>query len=129
MARFHLPGFAWCLAGLALLAITPSPVVAQLPRGGHQPAPVFPGQAWNASPLAGWRAASGPAFQSGEGGSAARTIALHGAVGAGTGLLIGYLLSNASVGDDRGTVILTWTALGAAAGVVSGVVTWLLGRV
>jgi hypothetical protein len=60
--------------------------------------------------------------------SAGRTIALHGAVGAGAGLIIGLVLSGSDVGDDNTDVILTWTALGAAAGVVSGVVTWLVTR-
>jgi hypothetical protein len=41
---------------------------------------------------------------------------------------MGLVLSGASVDDDRTSVVLTWTALGAAAGVVSGVVTWLAGR-
>jgi hypothetical protein len=60
--------------------------------------------------------------------SAASIIAVHGVVGTGAGLLIGLVLSGTSVGDDRAAVVVTWTALGAAAGVVSGVVTWLVGR-
>jgi hypothetical protein len=58
--------------------------------------------------------------------SAAKTIALHGAVGTGAGLLIGLVLSSASTSDDETSVVVTWTALGAAAGVVSGVITWLV---
>jgi hypothetical protein len=60
--------------------------------------------------------------------SAARIIGIHTAVGTGAGLLLGLLLSGSSVGDDRRAVILTWTGVGAGAGVVSGVVTWLLSR-
>jgi hypothetical protein len=60
--------------------------------------------------------------------SGGRIIAIHAVVGTGAGLLIGLVLSGASVGDDQTSVVLTWTALGAAAGVVSGVVTWLVGR-
>lgn len=60
--------------------------------------------------------------------SAARIITTHTAVGTGAGLLLGLVLSGASVGDDRTTVVLTWTGLGAAAGVLSGVATWLVGR-
>lgn len=60
--------------------------------------------------------------------SAARTIAVSTLVGTGAGLLIGLVLSGASVGDEQGSVILIWTGVGAAAGVVGGVATWLLGR-
>jgi hypothetical protein len=42
--------------------------------------------------------------------------------------LIGLVLSGASTDDDRTSVVLTWTALGAASGVVGGLVTWLVGR-
>jgi hypothetical protein len=59
--------------------------------------------------------------------SAVRTIAIHTAVGTGAGLLLGLLLSSASTGGDQAAVILTWAGLGAAAGAVSGVVTWLAG--
>jgi hypothetical protein len=38
------------------------------------------------------------------------------------------VLSGASVDDDRTALIVTWTALGSAAGVVSGAVAWLVGR-
>ena len=55
-----------------------------------------------------------------------RIIAIHAAVGTGAGLLIGLVLSSAS--KDESSVILTWTALGAVAGLVSGVVTCLVGR-
>lgn len=61
-------------------------------------------------------------------GSAGRTIAIHGIVGAGTGFVIGLLLSGSSISDDQSTIVLTWTGLGAAAGVISGVATWVLNR-
>lgn len=60
--------------------------------------------------------------------SAARILAIHTVVGTGAGLLIGLALSGASVGDDRTAVVLTWTAVGAAAGLLSGIASWLLGR-
>lgn len=56
----------------------------------------------------------------------ARVIATHGAVGTGAGLLVGLLLSGAAIADDRSTVVLTWTALGAAAGVAGGVIVWVI---
>lgn len=59
--------------------------------------------------------------------SPARAIAIHGLVGAGAGLLIGTLLSGAAIADDRSTVVLTWTGIGAAAGLTSGVAVSLLG--
>jgi hypothetical protein len=102
------------LVALALLAVAPSRVVAQAPRA----APPFP-------TVVEWPAGSEPAGQAGPNRSAAGTIAIHGAVGTGAGLLIGLVLSGSSMSDDRATVVVTWAALGAAAGVVSGVVTWL----
>ena len=66
--------------------------------------------------------------QSPTNGSATRTIAIHTVVGTGAGLLVGLAVSGASVSDHRTTVVLTWTALGAAAGAASGVVSWLVGR-
>jgi hypothetical protein len=61
-----------------------------------------------------------------EKGSAIGTLATHTAVGAGAGLLIGLLLSGTSRTDDNPSIVVTWTALGAAAGVVSGGIRWLM---
>jgi uncharacterized YccA/Bax inhibitor family protein len=60
--------------------------------------------------------------------SAARSLTIHGVVGTATGLLLGLVLSSASLSGDETAVVLTWTAVGAAAGVLSGIVTWLLER-
>lgn len=129
MARYQPTVFASWLVGLPLLVITPSQVVAQALRAGPPPASVVvAGQAWSAPSPTWLPAGSGPVYQSHADRSAARIIAIHGAVGTGAGLLIGLVLSGASVGDDQTSVVVTWTALGAAAGVVSGVVTWLVGR-
>ena len=96
---------------LAALALAPAAAVAQLPLAAPTPSV----------------ASSHPEYQSPPKRSPAKTIALHTAVGTGAGLLTGLLLSGASTSDDRTTVIVTWTALGAAAGLVSGVVTWFAG--
>jgi hypothetical protein len=49
-------------------------------------------------------------------------------VGTAAGLVIGLVLSGAGASDDKSSVVWTWTALGAAAGIVSGVVTYLVAR-
>jgi len=122
MRRLSLAGFVLALGRLVLAA----------PGEAQRLAPALGGIAVNpaASGVIAESAliASRAAFPSADGRSAARIIAVHTAVGTGAGLLIGLLLSGASVGDDQATVVLTWTALGAAAGVVSGVVNWLMGR-
>ena len=129
MGRYQSTVFASWLVGLALLVITPSQVVAQAQRAGPPRASVvLAGQAWSAPSRAWLPTVSGPVYQSRADRSAARIVAIHGVVGTGAGLLVGLVLSGASVGDDQTSVVLTWTALGAAAGVVSGVVTWLVGR-
>lgn len=97
---------------LAALVLAPSAALAQLPLAAPASSVTF----------------SYPAYQSPPKRSPAKTIALHTAVGTGAGLLTGLLLSGASTSDDRTTVVVTWTALGAAAGLVSGVVTSLLQR-
>jgi hypothetical protein len=117
------------LAGLVMLVITPRQVVPQVQRSGPPPASVVVLRHVSSVPS---RSAL-PAFtswgyQSRADRSAAGIIATHALVGTGAGLAIGLALSGASVGDDRTTVVVTWTALGAAAGIVSGVVTWLVGR-
>jgi hypothetical protein len=73
-------------------------------------------------------ASTGSVYQERDNRSAARIITTHTLVGTAAGLLLGLVLSGASVGDDHTTVVLTWTGLGAAAGGLSGVITWLLGR-
>jgi hypothetical protein len=109
--------------------IAPFQVVAQAPPGAPPSASVFVAeQPWSAPPLTWQPTVPDSVCQSCGDRSAAKTIAIHTAVGAGAGLLIGLVLSGASTGDDGTSVVLTWTALGAAAGVVSGVVTWLVGR-
>jgi len=129
MARYQPTVFASWLVGLALLVITPSQVVAQAQRAEPPPpSVVVAGQAWSAPSRTWLSNVSGPEYPSRADRSAARIIAIHGVVGTGAGLLIGLVLSGASVGDDQTSVVLTWTALGAAAGVVSGVFTWLVGR-
>lgn len=60
--------------------------------------------------------------------SATRTIAIHGLVGAGGGLLIGLLLTAADLSDDHTPLVLSWTGIGLAAGVASGAITWLVER-
>lgn len=60
--------------------------------------------------------------------SPSRIILTHALVGTGTGLLIGLALTGASLGDDDTSVVITWSALGLGAGLVSGAVTWLLHR-
>jgi len=128
MARYQLPGLTAWLAALVLLGTTPTQAAAQAPREGPPSASVvFQERAWSASARPRLPARSDSGYQSRTRGSAARTIATHAAVGTGAGLLIGLVLSGATVGDDRASVVLTWTAVGAAAGVVSGVVTWLAG--
>ena len=97
---------------LAALVLAPAAAAAQLPLAPPAPKVLAPG----------------PVFQSPPQPSAFKTIVIHTVVGTGAGLLIGALLSSASVSDDRTEVILTWTALGAAAGLVSGVVTTRLRR-
>jgi hypothetical protein len=129
MARYQPTVFTSWPAGLVLLVLTPSQVVAQAQRGGPPPATVLVAeQAWSAPSWTWQPTVSDSVYQSRADRSAARTIATHAVVGTGAGLLIGLVLSGASAGGDRTSVVLTWTALGAAAGVVSGVVTWLVGR-
>jgi hypothetical protein len=129
MARFQSTVVPSCLVGLALLGIVPSQVAAQIRQAGPRlSAEVVAGQAWS-TPSRTWLSiVSGPVYQPRADHSGGRIIAIHAVVGTGAGLLIGLVLSGASVGDDQTSVVLTWTALGAAAGVVSGVVTWLVGR-
>jgi len=127
-SRCQPTGFASSLVGLALLVITPSQVVVQAQRAGPPPGSVVVAvPAWSALSRPWLPTISSPAYQSRTDRSAASNIAIHGAVGTGAGLLIGLVLSGAGVGDDQTSVVLTWTALGATAGVVSGVVTWLVG--
>jgi hypothetical protein len=66
--------------------------------------------------------------QTASGRSASRTIAIHGLVGTGAGLLIGLALSSADISDDKTASVVVWTLAGAAAGIGSGVVTWLMDR-
>lgn len=129
MARSQAIAVASWVVALALQVMTPSRVVAQARGAAPPPASVVvAGQAWSAPSRAWLPTGSGSVYQSRADRSAARIIAIHGVVGTGAGLLMGLVLSGASVDDDRTSVVLTWTALGAAAGVVSGVVTWLAGR-
>lgn len=58
--------------------------------------------------------------------SPGRLILTHALVGTGTGLFIGLALTGASLGDGDSSVVITWSALGLAAGLASGAVTWLL---
>jgi hypothetical protein len=60
--------------------------------------------------------------------SGMRTIVTHALVGTAAGLLTGLVLSGSNVSDDDSSIILVWTSLGLAAGVTSGVITWLLER-
>lgn len=115
--------------GLALLGIISSPVAAQTRWAGPPSASVVvAGQAWSARSRTFLPTVSGSAYESRADHSGAKTIAIHTVVGTGAGLVVGLVLSGASVGDDDTSVVLTWTGLGAAAGVVSGVATWLLSR-
>ena len=128
MARYQASVFASWVVGLALQVITPSQVVAQAQGAGPPPPSVVVAeQAWSAPSRTWLPTISGPVYQSRADRSAPRIIAIHGVVGTGAGLLIGLVLSGAGVGDDQTSVVLTWTALGATAGVVSGIVTWLVG--
>jgi hypothetical protein len=116
------------IVGLALLAALPCPAIAQAGRAVPPPAPFA--LMWPASSAPGRETLPAmPGVHSAHAPrrSAARIVATHAAVGTGAGLLIGFLLSGASVSDDRTAVVVTWTALGAASGIVSGVVTWLVG--
>ncbi len=103
---------------LAVLVLAPAAAVAQMPLAA--PTPTVAELSLPLQPFS--------PFQAPPKRSAGKTIALHTAVGTGAGLVIGLLLSGASTNDDRSSVIVSWTALGAAAGLVSGVVTWLVGR-
>jgi hypothetical protein len=129
MARYQPSVCTLRLVGLVLLVITPSQLVAQAQLGGQPPLSVVVAeQTWSA-PFQAWQPnVSDSVHESRADRSAARTIAIHTVVGTGAGLLLGLVLSGASAGDDQTSVVLTWTALGAAAGVVSGIVTWLVGR-
>lgn len=129
VARYHGTVMTSWFAGLALLAIMPLQVIAQAQRREPPPPSGVTGEfAWRAARVTWQPTASDSAHQLRADRSAARTVAVHTAVGAGAGLFIGLVLSGATVGDDKTAVVLTWTALGAATGVVSGVVTWLAGR-
>ena len=129
MAQYQFTVATTCRVGLAVLGIIPAPVAAQGPRAGQPPpAAVVRLDTWSAPPQTRLPTVSGSAYHSGGNHSGARIIATHTVVGAGAGLLIGLVLSGASAGDDRTSVVLTWTALGGAAGVVSGVIAWLVGR-
>jgi hypothetical protein len=105
---------AW-LAALALLVTAPAAVDAQ-----HTPT------AWTPTSL------YTPALeielpdQTQNGRSAGRTIAIHGLVGTGAGLLIGLVLSSADISDDKTASVLVWTSAGAASGILSGLITWLM---
>lgn len=115
------------VVGLFLLVIAPSQVVAQAQLGGQPPLSVVVAeQAWSA-PFQTWQPNIPDLILAPRADrSAAKTIATHTVVGTGAGLLVGLLLSGASAGDDQTSAVLTWTALGAAAGLVSGIVTWLV---
>jgi len=129
MARYTPTVLTAVLVGLALLVTTPSQARSQRRHVGPPPAAVsIPGKGLDASSRAWLEPAPGWGYQARTDRSAGRTIATHALVGTGAGLLIGLVLSGASVGNHRTSVVLTWTALGAASGVVSGVVTWLVGR-
>ena len=129
MGRRERTVTASLIVALLMLVTTPKPLHAQA-------RPV-------ASPIASstlarptWTASARPVptshpdfiYQEPDDRSAARIITTHTLVGTGAGLLLGLVLSGASVGDDHTTVVLTWTSLGAAAGGLSSVITWLLGR-
>jgi hypothetical protein len=116
------------LIGFALLVTAPAQATTQ--AQGVEPSQrsilVSP-QLWNEPPRA-HPAAPGSPYQAQAGTSATRIIATHAAVGTAGGLLIGLVLSGASIADDRAEVVLIWTAAGLTAGAVSGVVTWLVER-
>ncbi len=129
MVRYPFTVLTSWFAGLAFVVITPSQVASQRQDFGPAPAAVFIARQAEGAPSRTWLApAPGWAYQARRGGSAGKTIVTHTLVGTGAGLLIGLVLSGATVGDHRTSVVLTWTAVGAASGVVSGVVTWLIGR-
>ena len=115
-----------CVA-LVLLAMTPSQAVGQVLR--VEPAlatSVVPAPDPSIESARMWPAVPASVAQSDGKRSTPGILAIHTGVGTGAGLLIGFALSGASVRDDRASVVLTWTALGAAAGLISGVVTWLV---
>lgn len=129
MGRYQSTVVTSWLAGLVMLVIPPCGVVAQAQPGGPPLAAAVVAEQGRTALARTWRSTvADAADQSHADRSAAKTIALHAGVGTGAGLIIGLVLSGASVSDDRTSVVVTWTALGAAAGVVSGVVTWLVGR-
>jgi hypothetical protein len=127
MARAQPTNRAAWLIRLAPLLVTPAPVVAQAPRA-ESPTVVVAEQPRSAPAETWLPIVADAAAPSRRHRSAAGTIALHTAVGTGAGLVTGLVLSGAAARGDRTTVVVTWTTLGAAAGAVSGVVTWLLGR-
>jgi hypothetical protein len=122
--------------GLVLLGIIPSALAAQARLAGPRiPSAPVTWRPWDAAAGQGWGVqaqswlAGAPDSLSGSRAdhSAAKIVAIHTAVGAGTGLVLGYLMSRLSFGNET-EVILTWTAVGASAGVIGGVVAWLIGR-
>lgn len=129
MVRYQPTVFRSWRVGLVLLVITSSQVVAQAQQGGPRLASVVVAEhAWSAPSRTRQPNVSDSVFQSRAHRSAARTLATHAVVGTGAGLIIGLVLSGASASEERTSVVVTWTALGAAAGVASGVVTLLVGR-
>jgi hypothetical protein len=119
------------LAGVALLVtIAPARATAQAPEIGPTPASqVDSAPVWGESFLAALPSIPGSPLhdpQSQAGRSATRVIVTHAAVGTGAGLLIGLLLSSATVSDDDASVVVTWTAVGLTAGLVAGAIAWLV---
>jgi hypothetical protein len=129
LARIRSTIFTSWVVGLILLLNAQSAVFAQAEQGAPLAVSVGVLEQGGDVTQPTWRPTTSVLVsQSRPERSVARTVGIHTAVGTGAGLIIGLALSGAGADDDRAAVVLTWTAVGAVAGVGSGVVTWLVGR-